>query len=152
MKFNFIILFQQFFPIIAALLAMFIAQFLKMFVGYFKKEGINMRRFISAGGMPSSHSALVTGLTASIALTEGISSNQFFICLVFSIIVVYDAAGIRRAVGKHANILNTIIDEYYAKGELRAQPLTELLGHTWFEVFMGILLGIITARILFNFI
>lgn len=95
--------------------------------------------------MPSSHSAFVAGLTTAVGLVEGFDSTSFAICFVFSMIVMYDAAGLRRAAGKQASILNKLIDELIHTGELKQARLKELLGHTPYEVFAGAFLGILVA-------
>lgn len=109
----------------------------------------NIKRFWGSGGMPSSHSAFVTSLTTVAALSEGLDSLIFAVCFIFSLVVMYDAAGVRRAAGKQAKVLNQIIE---SKGDINIQEkLIELLGHTPIEVFVGAIVGIISATILYNF-
>ncbi len=105
----------------------------------------NLRRFVETGGMPSSHSAAVMALSTSVALQEGIRSTLFGVTLYFSLIVMYDAAGLRRAAGRQAMILNRLIDEHFEHSEREKQRLMELLGHTPFEVLIGALLGVASA-------
>ena len=96
--------------------------------------------------MPSSHSAGVIGLTTTIGIVDGYTSTLFAVALGFSLVVMYDAAGIRRSAGKIAAVLNRIKEDIYAhKPELIGDKLKELLGHTPFEVYVGALLGIIIA-------
>ena len=105
----------------------------------------NLRRFVETGGMPSSHAAGVAALTTSVALTEGVRSPLFGVSLYFSMIVMYDAAGLRRAAGRQAVILNRLIAQHWAHPEADAHRLMELLGHTPLEVFVGALLGVASA-------
>ncbi|MFA5878877.1 MAG: divergent PAP2 family protein [Candidatus Margulisiibacteriota bacterium] len=137
------------YPLFAAVFSMFLAQILKIFFNYFKKGDVDIKRILGAGGMPSSHSAMVMGLTTAVGLKEGWTSTMFCISVVFALIVLYDAAGIRRAVGKQAIILNQILTRFLRKGEFRYEKLTELLGHTPLEVIMGSLLGIAVAYTLY---
>jgi hypothetical protein len=92
--------------------------------------------------MPSSHAASVAALTTSIGISEGFRSGLFGATLFFSLIVMYDAAGLRRAAGRQAAILNRLIDEHFRHPEEDAQKLIELLGHTPLEVLVGALLGV----------
>lgn len=95
--------------------------------------------------MPSSHAASVAALSTSIGITDGFRSALFGATLFFSLIVMYDAAGLRRAAGRQAAILNRLIEEHFRHPEEKAQRLMELLGHTPFEVLIGALLGAGTA-------
>ncbi|MBN1151357.1 divergent PAP2 family protein [candidate division WOR-3 bacterium] len=107
--------------------------------------GKNIKRINEPGGMPSSHSSSVITLSCLVGFWEGFTSVLFGITLFFSLIVIYDAAGVRRSVGKQAQILNRIIDEMNRLGHLKSGRLKELLGHTMFEVFIGSLIGFIVA-------
>jgi hypothetical protein len=107
----------------------------------------NLRRFVETGGMPSSHAASVSCLTTLVGLREGFGSSLFSVTLFFSLIVMYDAAGLRRAAGRHAMVLNRLIDDHFKHPEEGAQKLMELLGHTPFEVLIGALLGVGTAML-----
>ena len=102
----------------------------------------NLRRFVETGGMPSSHAAAVSALSTAVGLREGFTSTLFCVTLYFSLIVMYDAAGLRRAAGRQAAVLNRLIDEHFQHPEAQAQRLMELLGHTPLEVFVGALLGV----------
>lgn len=95
--------------------------------------------------MPSSHAASVAALSTSVGLSEGFRSALFGATLFFSLIVMYDAAGLRRAAGKQAAILNRLIEEHFRHPEEKAQKLIELLGHTPLEVLVGAILGVGTA-------
>lgn len=118
---------------------------------YLRTQHWNLRRFVETGGMPSSHAASVAALSTSVAVTEGLRSPLFGVTLYFSLVVMYDAAGLRRAAGRQAVILNRLIDEHFAHTEKEAQRLMELLGHTPFEVLVGALLGVASA-LLWNWI
>ena len=103
-----------------------------------------------SGGMPSSHSALVCSLTTVVALMDGFDSTSFAISVVLSSVVMYDAAGVRRAAGKQARVLNQIIEN---EGDINVgEKLIELLGHTPKEVFVGAIVGIIGSILLFNWL
>jgi acid phosphatase family membrane protein YuiD len=95
--------------------------------------------------MPSSHTSLVVGLATSVALTEGLGSVVFVLCLAFALIVMYDAAGVRRHAGKQAEVLNALVEDYFQGHPVSEQELKEVLGHTPLQVAMGALLGIVTA-------
>ena len=128
--------------IIAALIATFIAQLLKFIFYYVKNKAINFRIFASTGGMPSSHSAAVVSTMTSVGLIMGFESVEFAIALVFGLIVMYDAAGLRRSAGQMAAQLNMLVDSLYEQRPHNFRnKLIELLGHTPLEVTMGALLG-----------
>ncbi len=105
----------------------------------------NFRRFFETGGMPSSHAAAVSALSTAVGLEAGFGSLLFGVTLYFSLIVMYDAAGLRRAAGRQAAIVNRLIDEHFAHAEADTHRLMELLGHTPLEVAVGALLGVSTA-------
>lgn len=120
-------------------------QFYKGVAQFFATGHWNIRRFVETGGMPSSHSAAVAALTTAVGLQEGFTSALFGVTLYFSLIVMYDAAGLRRAAGKQATVLNRLIERHFQHPEGDTQRLMELLGHTPFEVFIGASLGIFSA-------
>ena len=95
--------------------------------------------------MPSSHAASVSALTTLVGLSQGFRSPIFGVTLFFSLIVMYDAAGLRRAAGRQAAVLNRLMEEHFAHPEAGAQRLMELLGHTPFEVLVGAVLGVASA-------
>ena len=123
----------------AALLSWAIAQGIKIITVLIKEKRFDATRLVGTGGMPSSHSSLVMALTFSIGKYNGFNSSLFAMSLIFSFVVMYDAAGVRRAAGKQAEILNYLIIEHRVPNK---EKLKELLGHTPFEVFVGGLLGI----------
>ena len=127
--------------------AAFIAQLLK-FIGYtLKHKKVNFQVLATTGGMPSSHTAGVIALSTTVGFICGFDQIEFAIALGYSLVVMYDAAGLRRATGKIAACLNKIRDDFYAQGQMSNERLKELLGHTPFEVFVGALLGILIAYI-----
>jgi hypothetical protein len=146
--YSFVLLFQN--PIlITAVAAWFSAQTLKIIVVMVLTKKIDFKRFISAGGMPSSHSALVTSMATAIGKIEGWSSPITALAVVVALIVMYDAAGVRRSAGKQAEVINKIIEEFLRPQRLiKEERLKELIGHTPTEVFAGGILGIIIANIL----
>jgi uncharacterized protein len=128
-----------------ALVSMLIAQTLKIFFYYLRHKKLNFRVFVQSSGMPSSHTAMVMGLSTSVGITEGWDSVAFAIAIVFSMIVMYDAAGVRRAAGKQATILNVMMEDFFTKKKIEEYRLKELLGHTPVEVVFGALLGMVVA-------
>ena len=107
----------------------------------------NFKRILGAGGMPSSHSGVVMSLTVLIGRNAGFDSYAFAAAFVFSCIVMYDAAGVRRAAGKQARLLNKIIDTPGLTGVQVQERLVEVLGHTPLQVFVGAAIGIIVGSI-----
>lgn len=108
---------------------------------------LDIRRFVGAGGMPSSHSALVTSLATAIGFREGFGSAIFALSILFAFVVMYDSAGVRRAAGKQAKVLNQII-ESQGKNINIQEKLIELLGHTPLQVFVGAVVGVALACVL----
>lgn len=128
----------------------FVAQFLKVILTLLSSKRLDFSRFVGSGGMPSSHSSFVTALAASMGMVKGFDSPEFAATLVFSLIIMYDAAGVRRAVGKQAKILNSIVDDFQKSKTLTfpEKRLKELVGHTPVEVFAGAVLGIVITNLL----
>ena len=131
--------------ILTTLIAWFIAQTLKVLLGVLREKRFNFKWFVGTGGMPSSHAAAVSALATSVGLHTGFSSPHFAIALLFTIVVLFDAQGVRRASGKQAEILNKILDDIYWKKRLQEDRLKELLGHTPVEVLTGMVLGVLIA-------
>ena len=124
-----------------------IAQIMKVIIIFLWKKRLDLRFLVSSGGMPSSHSALVTALATSVAMIEGLGSVAFGISAIFALIVIYDAAGVRRSVGQQAKILNRIMRElrdHRPVTEL-GHDLREFVGHTQLQVIIGGLLGTTVA-------
>lgn len=130
------------FTFVAVVISWFLAQSLKVVLYWISEKKLSLWHFFEAGGMPSAHSASVTALTLGIALTQGWSSPLFTVSLVFALIVMYDATGVRRAAGKQAEMLNKIVDDIYANGKVRLEKLKEILGHDPIEVFAGATLAL----------
>lgn len=132
--------------LISGILAAFFAQIIKFIIFTAKSKKINFKIFTTTGGMPSSHSAGVMGLSTTVGIIEGWNSITFAIALGFALITMYDAAGVRRAAGKTAACLNRMMDDFY-KHDVQAigGKLKELLGHTPLEVIMGAIFGILYA-------
>ena len=128
--------------LLAPLVAWSIAQVGKVVMISVLKRRIKKQVLAETGGMPSSHSAIVMGLTAAIGKYSGLGSAAFAIALIFSFVVMYDAAGLRRAAGKQAEILNRLVEDLFHMRGVQEQKLRELLGHTPFEVLVGAALGI----------
>ncbi len=124
------------------------AQILKFILVLVIYKRFDFRRFIGSGGMPSSHSSLVVSLTMSIGFIKGFDSLIFALSAVMSLVVMYDAAGVRRSAGQQAAILNKIVEDWgRADYSLTEKKLKELLGHTPVEVIAGAILGTIIAII-----
>ena len=120
-----------------------------------RDKKIDFTRFLGAGGMPSSHTTLVTSLAVCVGIHDGFDSTSFVICAALAFVVMYDASGIRRAAGQQARIINMILDTWNESDPQKKQMrLKELLGHTPFEVFAGAILGVTFAIVakLLNFI
>jgi acid phosphatase family membrane protein YuiD len=131
------------------LLAWAIAQILKVFIVLWTQKRWDFTRLVGSGGMPSSHSALVTALATCVGKAFGFDSGEFALALTIAMVVMYDAAGVRRAAGKQAEVLNQILDDlYHHRTEFNSKRLKELLGHTPVEVLAGASLGI-TVGIIF---
>lgn len=135
------------FTFVAIVVSWFFAQLIKVFIYWIVDKEFSLWHFFEAGGMPSAHSASVTALTLAIALTLGWSSPLFSISLVFALIVMYDATGVRRAAGKQAEILNKIVDDIYSDGKVRVEKLKEILGHDPVQVFAGATLAVILTLV-----
>ncbi|KAG2498826.1 hypothetical protein HYH03_003019 [Edaphochlamys debaryana] len=124
--------------------AWFCAQFFKIFTKRFKKGVWDLGAVLESGGMPSSHSSLCAGITTAVAIQEGLGSPLFAACMCFSVIVMYDAMGVRRHAGMQAAVLNKVIsellDDDHPMGDVK---LKEVLGHTPRQVLCGGVLGIL---------
>jgi uncharacterized protein len=149
------------YPILAALLGMFIAQFVKIPIHFLTSGELKWKLMFSTGGMPSSHTATIISLTTAIGLTAGFKSNEFAICVIVSMIVMHDAMGVRRHAGYHAEVLNTLLADFNTLIETIKHPniqkpesrdkLKELLGHQPTEVFFGALTGILVGWLTYLF-
>ena len=133
---------------LAPLVAWSIAQAAKVILTSVRQRRLNLRVLAETGGMPSSHSAIVMGLTTAIGKYAGLTSAAFAIALIFSIVVMYDAAGLRRAAGRQAAVLNRLVEDLVHMRGVEEQKLRELLGHTPVEVLVGAVLGVAVGLIL----
>lgn len=131
--------------LLTALLALLIAQVSKGVIALFQERRFNFHYIAGAGGMPSSHSAFVTALATSAGRVDGVNSAAFAISVVLAAIVMYDAAGVRRAVSIQARILNQMMEDYFHNKGIKQEKLRELVGHTPFQVFVGATMGVIIA-------
>jgi uncharacterized protein len=133
--------------LLAPVVAWAIAQAAKVILTSMRQRRLNLRVLAETGGMPSSHAAIVMGLTTAVGKYAGVSSASFAIALIFSFVVMYDAAGLRRAAGRQAAILNRLVEDLMHMRGVQEQRLRELLGHTPFEVVVGALLGFVVGLI-----
>jgi acid phosphatase family membrane protein YuiD len=128
--------------------AMVGVQIFKFARAWIRKGVLSLHVLFSTGGMPSSHSALVTSLATTTGLQFGFGSAYFAISCVLALIVMYDARGIRQESGQHARILNQIVRELFSGHVISERELKELLGHTTTEVFVGAVVGILYTLLL----
>ncbi len=126
-----------------------LAQILKVPIYYILYHRLNWGLLFSSGGMPSSHSALITGVTLSIGIFYGFDSPLFALAFAISMIVLYDAAGVRREAGRHAEKLNILINEFFSGQPISDQQLKEVIGHTPAQVLAGVGLGAGTALLFY---
>ena len=131
--------------LVVSFVAWALAQLSKLLIYLLREGRLRARYLTAAGGMPSSHSALVTAMATRIGMDYGVNSGLFAVATIFAAVVLYDAAGVRRAVSHQARILNRLLDEAFEHQRFDEKRLLELLGHTPFEVFVGLLLGGVTA-------
>jgi uncharacterized protein len=134
--------------LLVPLSAMLAVQLFKFAREWWRKRVLSVSVLFSTGGMPSSHSALVTSLATATGLQYGFESAYFAISCVLALIVMYDARGVRQESGQHARVLNNIVRELMSGHTLSERELKELLGHTTMEVFVGALVGIIYTALL----
>jgi len=135
-------------PLALAILALVSVQVMKFGLTMIVHRRIDFQRLTGTGGMSSSHAASVSALATTVGLQEGWNSPIFGVAAFFSLIVMYDAAGIRRAAGRQARVLNRMIDDLKAHHVIGGERLIELLGHTPLEVFTGTAYGIALAMVL----
>lgn len=162
-------LFGQNYILSVSLLSWFTAQVLKVILTFVLKKEVVWERMIGAGGMPSSHSALVCSMTVSMARKVGLSSPEFALAFLLAAVVMYDAMGVRRAAGEHARVLNQMVNVFNKDSQVihsgkekkrehrgddgkdatekQEKQLKEFLGHTPLEVLAGALLGILLAMV-----
>lgn len=128
---------------VAVGLSWFVAQSIKMIPQAIKQRRFNLKWIFDTGGMPSAHSASAASLATAVGLFYGFFSIISLISAAFAIVTMFDAAGVRRAVGRQAGVLNKMVDELYERGQIGETRLKELLGHTPIQVFAGAFIGIV---------
>lgn len=132
-----------------SLFAWALAQAIKVPIGYWVDHRLNWGLLFSSGGMPSSHSALMAATTLSIGLFYGFDTPVFALAFAISMVVIYDAAGVRREAGRHAEKINLLINEFFSGNPISNEQLKEVIGHTPRQVTAGVALGIIVSLIFF---
>ena len=137
--------FEEYKYIIVPFLVWFGIQLFKFIYDLVKSKKFNFKRLMQAGGMPSSHSGVVVSLTTMIGKNVGINTPLFAVALIFSFIVMYDAAGVRRAAGKQAKLLNKIVETPGLTGLQVSERLVEVLGHTPVQVVVGAAIGVVVG-------
>lgn len=138
---------QQYRFLVVPILVWIAIQSFKVMYDLAVTKKFNFKRIMGAGGMPSSHSAVVTSIATLIGKSEGVDSPMFALSLVFAMVVMYDAAGVRRAAGKQARVLNKIVQTPGLSNIEVHEKLLEALGHTPLQVFVGALIGIVAGLI-----
>lgn len=133
----------------AGLLAWLLAQVAKPFFEFPETRRWNWGLMLTAGGMPSSHSALMCAMMLGIGLFNGFDTPAFAIAVAITMVVVYDAAGVRRQAGIHAQRINQLIQEIFSGRPITEERLLEVLGHTPREVIAGVTLGLVTAAVMY---
>ncbi|MCK5306147.1 MAG: divergent PAP2 family protein [Candidatus Omnitrophica bacterium] len=135
--------------LLIAVLSWFIAQSVKVLVGIIREKRFNFKWFVGTGGMPSSHAAGVAALAMAVGLSKGFDSVIFAVSLLFAVIVMFDAQGVRQDTGIQAEVLNEITDDIYFKRGIKEEKLRELVGHTPVEVLAGMILGILISLVFY---
>jgi len=134
--------------LLSALAAWGLAQGLKIPLDYFQTRRWNWALLLSVGGMPSSHAALVVAVAHAIGLYEGFGTPLFGLAVVVCMVVIYDATGIRRQAGIHAQTINILVDELLRGHPVSEKQLREVLGHTPLEALGGFILGLVVTQLL----
>lgn len=137
--------------LICALIAWGSAQLIKVPIEYFRTRSWNWSWLLSTGGMPSSHTALIAGVANAVGLYEGYDTGTFALAVAIAMIVTYDAAGVRRQAGMHAERINVLFDELLKGHIWDDEELREVLGHTPFEVFGGTIWGLLVTTLVWWF-
>lgn len=134
--------------LISAIIAWLLAQFIKFGLGIILEGKADITKLTGSGGMPSGHAAVVSAVALGVGRLEGLASTEFALAAVISLIVMYDAAGVRQAVGNQAQTLNDIIHDIYQGSGITQNKVREILGHTPYEVIAGAFLGIIVSMLI----
>jgi acid phosphatase family membrane protein YuiD len=135
----------------AALFSWSLAQILKIPLEFLRTRRWNWALLFSAGGMPSSHSALVAAAAHATGLYMGFDSPVFALSVVLAMIVIYDATGIRRQAGRHAALINAMIADLTSGHPLKEEHLREVLGHTPLQALGGLLLGLVISQLMWMY-
>lgn len=138
--------------LMTAILAWFVAQVLKPPMEYLRRGKWNWGYLLSAGGMPSSHSALMVGVTIGTGMHEGFGTAVFALAFSSTMVVLYDATNVRREAGRHAEKINMIINELLSGHPVSDKQLREVLGHTPMEVLAGSILGLVVGLLYWAYI
>jgi acid phosphatase family membrane protein YuiD len=134
----------------AAFMGWMIAQSIKILIALIKTKKFDCRYYMSTGGMPSAHSAAVTALATAVGLGAGWDQPVTIVAILFAMITMFDASTVRKAAGEQAKIINEMVEQLFSKHKISEGKLKELLGHTRLEVFMGMILGIIVAILVYS--
>ena len=138
-------------PLVSAFTAWLVAQVLKPLINLALTGRFNAHMLLTTGGMPSSHTATVIALTTSVAIREGIGSTLFAMCVIFSIIVIHDAMGVRAEAGKQADVINEwsrFLSDIHKDGPFKPEHLKTMLGHSFSQVFAGFILGLLSGGLI----
>lgn len=139
-------------PLIAAIIAWALAQLIKVILDSIFSRKLSLKSLVASGGMPSSHSSLVSALTTVIAIQYGLGSAYFAIAAVLSMVVMYDAFNVRRAAGEQAKAINKIFKALMENNFITDEKaMKEILGHSPLQVLAGFFLGLITGFIVMKF-
>ncbi|HWQ91478.1 MAG TPA: divergent PAP2 family protein, partial [Clostridia bacterium] len=126
-----------------------LAQLIKVPIEYLRYHRLNWGLWFSSGGMPSSHSALVTSVMLSVGIYEGFNTSIFALSVALAMVVIYDAAGVRREAGRHAEKINVLINEFFSGQPISDKQLKEVIGHTPGQVLAGIVMGVVIPLLFF---
>ncbi len=137
--------------VLVSALAWALAQLIKLLLAWIQTRKLNLYAMFASGGMPSSHTSFVVSMATQVGLVEGWNSTYFALAACFCLIVMYDAAGVRHAVGLQAQKINMLIDHYNDVREVDSKRVKEILGHTPVQVLAGIFLGIFMGYIGFYY-
>jgi len=137
--------YDQYRAIILPIVCGLVAQLSKVVSFYIRERRINLKRMTEPGGMPSSHSAAIVALCTVVGFENGINSTVFAVTFLLSLVIMYEAAGVRRAAGEQAEVLNRIVDEFFRDRKVSEGKVKQLLGHTPFEVLAGAAIGFIAG-------
>jgi hypothetical protein len=133
--------------LIGALVAWSLAQVIKLPIEYVRSRRWNWSLLLATGGMPSSHTTLVTAIAHGAGMTAGFDSPAYALAVALAMVVIYDATGIRRQAGLHAEMINAMVQDLMEGHPLQQEKLAEVLGHSPGEAFVGLLLGLTVSTL-----